>query len=159
MKKCFKCNQLFNLSEFYKHSKMPDGHLNKCKSCTKLDVENRRKEKSNDIDWVLSERKRHREKSKRYRELGIISKNNASQKKWALNNLEKKQAHQLLRSALELGKLHRHPCFICGNKAQAHHDDYSKPLDVVWVCSKHHGEIHVKINEKKLRESFSNSNK
>ena len=158
MKKCFKCSQLLNLSEFYKHSEMLDGHLNKCKSCTKTDVENRRKEKASDIDWVLSERKRHREKSKRYRELGIISKNNA-QKKWALNNPEKKQAHRRLQSALKLGKLHRHPCFICGNKAQAHHDDYSKPLDVVWVCSKHHGELHVKINEKKLRESFSNSNK
>lgn len=158
MKKCFKCSQLLNLSEFYKHSEMLDGHLNKCKSCTKTDVENRRKEKASDIDWVLSERKRHREKSKRYRELGIISKNNA-QKKWALNNPEKKQARQRLQYALKLGKLHRHPCFICGNKAQAHHDDYSKPLDVVWVCSKHHGELHVKINEKKLRESFSSSNK
>lgn len=157
MKKCFKCNQILDLSQFYKHSRMSDGHLNKCKSCTKIDVENRRNEKLKDIDWVLSERKRHREKSKRYRELGRISKNNAG-KKWTLNNPEKKRAHLLVKRALKSGKLHRHPCFVCGNKAQAHHDDYSKPLDVIWVCPKHHGELHVKINERKLRESFANSN-
>ena len=156
MKKCFKCHQLFDLSQFYKHSEMLDGHLNKCKSCTKSDVENRRKEKSNDIDWVLSERKRHREKSRRYRELGMISKKHNT-KKWILNNPEKRRAHHLLNNALKSGKLHRHPCFVCGNKAQAHHDDYSKPLNVVWVCPKHHGELHVKINEKKLRDLFSNS--
>ena len=134
---------------------MADGHLNKCKLCTKIDVENRRKEKLKDIDWVLSERKRHREKSRRYREFGMASKSNSS-KKWILENPAKRKAHNAVNSALRSGKLHRHPCCICGNKAEAHHEDYSRPLDVIWVCRKHHSELHVKINERKLRESFSN---
>lgn len=35
------------------------------------------------------------------------------------------------------------PCKVCGDKkTQAHHHDYSKPLDVTWLCSKHHSETH-----------------
>jgi hypothetical protein len=37
-KKCFKCNQEKELTEFYKHPKMPDGRVNKCKECNKADV-------------------------------------------------------------------------------------------------------------------------
>ena len=38
VKQCFKCRQVRPLSEFYCHPHMGDGHLNKCKFCTKLDV-------------------------------------------------------------------------------------------------------------------------
>ncbi len=37
-KKCFKCSKIKSLDKFYKHPKMPDGRVNKCKECNKIDV-------------------------------------------------------------------------------------------------------------------------
>lgn len=45
---------------------------------------------------------------------------------------------------LRRGKLERKPCEVCGEKAQMHHNDYSKPLEVTWLCRKHHLELHAK---------------
>lgn len=45
------------------------------------------------------------------------------------------------------GILKKQPCIICGEKAQMHHDDYSKPLEVIWFCRKHHLEHHKKLKE------------
>lgn len=52
-------------------------------------------------------------------------------------------ARRILHVAIKSGKLSRKPCEICGEpKSHAHHDDYSKPLDVVWLCLQHHKERH-----------------
>lgn len=42
------------------------------------------------------------------------------------------------------GKLTRQPCEVCGAESniEAHHSDYSKPLDVNWLCREHHKEWH-----------------
>lgn len=46
--------------------------------------------------------------------------------------------------AIKRGELTRQPCEVCGDpKVDAHHDDYSKPLDVRWLCRKHHRLHHV----------------
>lgn len=56
---------------------------------------------------------------------------------------EKTKARQMAANAIRDGKLERKPCEKCGNpKSHAHHFDYSRPLDVVWLCSVHHGEVH-----------------
>lgn len=58
---------------------------------------------------------------------------------------EHHKARWLVRRAIEAGRLVRQPCEICGaSPAQAHHDDYSRPLDVRWLCRAHHAEHHAK---------------
>ena len=42
-KTCFKCNTEKPLSDYYKHTKMGDGHLGKCKECTKKQSDEREK--------------------------------------------------------------------------------------------------------------------
>lgn len=62
----------------------------------------------------------------------------------AYNKSQKGKASQALRDAVRWGKIKRQPCEVCGVlKSQGHHEDYSKPLDVVWLCAKHHAEVHT----------------
>ncbi len=129
---------------------MADGHLNKCKSCAKKDVDEREKRLSKDPEWKEKELARHREKSARARVKNGDCKTPAwrkAHKAWEERNKHKKYAHGCVAKALKSGKLTRQPCEICNEpRVQAHHDDYSKPLDVKWLCIKHHAERHVELN-------------
>lgn len=59
---------------------------------------------------------------------------------------EKDDARRRVRLAVRAGKLIRLPCEVCGEtKSEGHHDDYSKPLDVRWLCRAHHVEHHKRI--------------
>tara|TARA_R110000782_G_scaffold264775_1_gene358146 strand:+ start:120 stop:659 length:540 start_codon:yes stop_codon:yes gene_type:complete len=78
-KKCFKCGERLPLTEFYTHKGMKDGHLSKCKSCTKKDVADRTELKSKDPEWVFNERERHRLRSIRHRAEGKVYRGNKKQ--------------------------------------------------------------------------------
>ena len=62
---------------------------------------------------------------------------------------KKKKARSLVYINLRNGKLKRKNCIVCGKrKTEAHHEDYSKPLKIMWLCKKHHVE---KENRNKLK--------
>jgi hypothetical protein len=54
-------------------------------------------------------------------------------------------AHNAVTRAIKLGKIERQPCQMCGTKdwVVAHHDDYHKPLDIMWLCPVHHKARHA----------------
>ena len=66
-KKCFKCGPEKELSEFYVHKQMGDGHLNKCKDCTKNDVKVKYEENIQSEEYVEKERLRGRTKYEKYK--------------------------------------------------------------------------------------------
>ena len=63
------------------------------------------------------------------------------------NNPRYKGVHSKVQTAIKNGTLIPEPCTICGSaiNIHAHHPDYSKPLDVNWLCSKCHKELHAHI--------------
>lgn len=77
-KVCFKCEEKKPLTQFYKHPKMPDGHVNKCKICNKLDAKKDYYRKAENTDWIEKERQRGKEKYHRlnYKEKSNIWKEN-----------------------------------------------------------------------------------
>lgn len=62
---------------------------------------------------------------------------------WIAKRPERRKASHAVNNALRNGSIQKLPCLICGSqKVEAHHPDYSRPLDVVWLCVEHHKEIH-----------------
>jgi hypothetical protein len=154
MKACFKCGLVKPLNEYYRHPAMGDGRLGKCKECAKKDANRHRSENLEDVQAYDRMRgqdpKRKANVKKRYHEIyagsDIVKKYH---QKWLDNNKEKRSAHIVVGNAVKRGDLIRKPCERCGKVkgVHGHHEDYSKPLEVIWLCKKHHGERHREINE------------
>jgi hypothetical protein len=71
-------------------------------------------------------------------------------KRWRERNPEKVKAHWTVSNAIRYGKLKRQPCQECGNpKSHAHHHDYNKPLDVIWLCHPCHWKMHGWVKQEK----------
>jgi len=129
-KQCFKCGEIKDLSAFYKHPMMADGHVNKCKECNKRDVRQNRESK---VEYYR-EYDRGRGNRQGYDYL----------KSYREKYPNKYKAHNLVRYAIKVGNLVSEPCCICGKEdgTCAHHDDYEKPLNVRWMCPPCHKQWH-----------------
>lgn len=64
-------------------------------------------------------------------------------KRWRDAHRTEYQAQKKLQRAVKSGKVVKQQCEVCGADAEGHHDDYSKPLDVRWLCRKHHKALHA----------------
>lgn len=135
-KRCFKCKQWKYRSEFYKHSQMADGLLGKCKNCTKKDALEHR---NANIERI---RANDRERGKLPHRIALSI---AKTKIFRRLNPEKYAAHLLLNNGVRSGKIKKpRLCTKCGKpgRIHGHHEDYCKPLDVIWVCQICHKRIY-----------------
>lgn len=147
MRTCKSCGLEKPLSDFYRNKIISDGYENTCKECAK----------KRSLEWRLKNPDRVREnnrvrnqlpESKAYQKMWIVSPAGKAShartvQKWRIKNRNKCRAHKKLNNAIIRGDITRLPCEKCGAvKVDAHHDDYSKPLEVRWLCRKHHIEHH-----------------
>ena len=136
-KECFKCKATKSLEDFYKHSKMLDGHVNKCKECNKNDV--------------ASHRNKNLEKVRAYdRARGKIPErikaNVEITRAWRAEDSRRAVAHSSVAQAIRNGLLVRMPCVRCNEaKTVAHHEDYDYPFVVMWLCQACHKQRHKEL--------------
>ena len=149
MKECAMCKKTKDDSDFHVARKSPDGLASYCRSCMS----------EYHADWYSKNQDRRREQNRRY-QLNNSEKAKKTSTEWRLNNRErfleiqrnsksrnphKVRARSILTNAVKSGRVDKpNNCSSCGNYGimQAHHNDYDKPLDVVWLCPKCHGLIH-----------------
>jgi hypothetical protein len=133
MKECRDCQTEKDLNEYYKHSEMKDGHLNKCKECVKKrvhgywedgrgkEVDKKRNQKPARKAWQREQSKRMRKKHKKQRKCRSVF--------WG---------------EFKKGTIEKLPCEKCGTKelVEAHHPNYNEPFNIMWLCCYHHKEWH-----------------
>jgi hypothetical protein len=135
MKLCKACNsqQYKPLSDFYPDQRTKDGHASICIPCwhdrvqAKYEAAEPGSKRAYKIRWHEQNRERTQlhESTRRAKNRAQI------------------RARMILSHAIRDGSIQLLPCFVCGDpKSQAHHHDYSKPLEVTFLCRLHHDEAH-----------------
>jgi len=161
-KVCKQCNQKCLLSEYYaqKNGKL----FGKCKICVKQNVAaNKEVKKDYYTAYDRNRPNKHarnkqnieRQKSGKGREAHLDS-----SRSWSARNKKQKAANSAVSNAVRAGTLKKLPCLVCGElEVEGHHPDYDSPLSVIWLCIKHHKEIHRKYNQEEDLAFLESTNK
>ena len=137
-KKCFKCETLKPVGDFYRHSEMSDGLLGKCKECTKKDVSRNREA---NIDQYREYDRKRAKNPERIKAAAEIS------KRWRSQDSRITAAHNAVTRAVRKGDLVRPDgCSLCGSgPVFGHHENYDKKLEVTWLCQPCHKQRHKEM--------------
>ena len=116
---CTKCHLEQPITSFHRNKKGKEGRLNTCSACRNIAAKTAR----------------------RTAHTKLLNKSYSLE--WKRKNKDKVLAHKAVHRAIKLGRLKKRPCQVCRETdAQAHHEDYSRQLDVIWLCCLHHAELH-----------------
>ena len=146
MKTCSTCGRELPLSEFNKNRNNKDGLQDKCRAC--FSEYNKKR--------YASDPERHKANARKYREENLENVF-ATRMKMVEKNPNHKNANEAVVLALKLGHISNPGvCYGCGatsdeRRIEAHHHDYSKPLDVVWLCTPCHRRMDA---QRRVREGL-----
>lgn len=136
-KTCKTCNKRKPLTDFSRHRLSADGHVHRCKACTKA---GRAKPQQRTPEQAARQRELAAEPHRRVA-------NRVAVKSWMERHPEACAARRAVRQAIERGDLTPAPtCQVLGceeKKLDAHHANYSRPLAVLWICRSHHRQAHA----------------
>lgn len=152
MKTCKKCGIEKDSSEFYANPKTKDLLAPSCKSCVKeyqrkFNAEHPENHRKNNVAYV----KRLWKTPEGTKQLLKLARTTY----W--NHPDKARTRLKTRYAIRIGKLSKpSSCTKCGStdRIHTHHPDYSKPLEVEWLCCK----CHMTVHGRKHTENFQNTN-
>jgi len=148
-----------------KRAENPEFYREQCRKSTTKNYStiraSQKKHLENNREKILARRRKLRElrkaelnekeKIRRKNDPNFLLKNRERYKKYYKENKVKMKpkhdTHKLVMFAVKLGLLKRSPtceeCKIQG-KMEGHHEDYSKPLEVIWLCKACHKQKHLK---------------
>lgn len=111
-----------------------------------MTIEERKKYVEENRDIYNAGQKKYKQSDK-----GLITQNKyyhsdakrAESKRWREAHVDQCKVNRKLQWAVLSGEIMRQPCIVCDNpKSHGHHEDYSKPFDVIWLCVTHHNLYH-----------------
>lgn len=150
MKTCTGCNVEKPLHDYYKHPSTLDGHASKCKECAKAIVKSARLKNQ---DHYKAFDKARAMRPDRVAARAAYQKTESGREAvrrakdaYKARLPRRRAAHVAVGNAVRDGRLVPWPvCALpeCNRKPQAHHPDYDRPLDVVWLCPTHHKQAHA----------------
>lgn len=145
---CKQCNTTKGAGDFYA------GNRSRCKECIKEGVRANRAanlERYRAFDKARASQPHRVAARKGYQQTNAFAQSHAAAaKRWAAKHPERRKANNLLDNAVRDGRVIPWPvCAVpeCCDKPHGHHPDYSRPLDVVWLCDSHHKAAHALVRQ------------
>lgn len=134
LRQCRVCSQLTPFEGFCKDRRTKDGLAGHCRKCAGKFA----------IDWQKRNPLKVKEIKKRCRKKGYATSYQKDVER-RIRYPDRYKARASVNNAIVSGKIKKEGCAYCGDiRTHAHHKDYTKPLDVIWLCPKHHAEQHKK---------------
>ncbi len=144
MKPCRVCHKEFAATTY--QIRKSDWICLPCRRVNEVRWRAKRKQQGNPVQSTKMPREWHRQYEQTYYADTENKKRMAANMRRYAKDLRLQQRHKarwITNKAIKSGILIKMPCVSCGEyKSEAHHPDYSKPLEVVWLCRPCHNKEH-----------------